>query len=292
MTKKIGILGGDLRIIYLAESLAKDNFNVYTYGLEKNEFCDKNILKCGKIDEFIENCSIVISSIPFSKDNLHIYTPFSCNIINIKETMEKLKNKTIIAGMLKPEVKDMALKNNIKIIDIMEDESLTILNAIPTAEGAIQIAMENTEITIDDSNLLILGFGRIGKLLARKLKALGANVSCVARGKKDLTWIKAGNYKAIHLKNLDKNLNNYDIIFNTIPVVILDNKKLNLLQDKNTLIIDLASNPGGVDFEAAKKYNIKTIRALALPGKVAPLTAAKYIKETLDKMLKERGNLI
>ena len=76
------------------------------------------------------------------------------------------------------------------IIDIMKCEELAVLNSISTAEGAIQIAMEETNHTLHDSNILILGFGRIGKVLAKMLNAIGANVYCEARKNEDLAWIK------------------------------------------------------------------------------------------------------
>ena len=288
MSKKIGIIGGDLRIIRLSEILAKDNYIVYTYGTEKYEFASDNIIKCNNIKNIVSNCDNIISGTPFSKDGITINAPFGSDELIIKDVLEELRNKVIIAGAIKQEIRDMADKNNIKIIDLMEDEELTILNIIPTVEGAIQVAMENTETTIYNSNCLVLGYGRIGKLLSKNLKDLGANVSCVARKEKDLAWCKVYGYKAIDLNDLDKNLNNCDIIFNTVPSLILDDKKLKLLKGQNTLIIELASSPGGIDFKKAEEYNIKVIKALGLPGKVAPLTAAKYIKYTLEKILNKK----
>lgn len=290
MNKKIGIIGGDLRIIKLSEILAEDNYIVYSYGLEKYEFKNDNILKCNSLKNIVSNCDSIISGIPFSKDGITIHAPFGSNELIIKNVLEELKNKVIIAGAVKQEIKDIACKNNIKIVDLMEDEELTILNIIPTVEGAIQVAMENTEITIYNSNCLVLGYGRIGKLLSKNLKDLGANVSCMARKEKDLAWCKVYGYKAINLKDLDKNLNNYDIIFNTVPSLILDDKKLKLLKGQNTLIIELASSPGGIDFKKAEEYHIKVIKALGLPGKVAPLTSAKYIKNTLERILNKKEN--
>ena len=101
-----------------------------------------------------------------------------------------------------------------------------------------------------------------------------------------MAWVKAYGYKPIHLNNLEDNLNKFDIIFNTIPVVILDEKKLNMI-NKNCLIIDLASSPGGVDKEIAEKKGIKTIWALSLPGKTAPITSAEYIKDSVYNVLNE-----
>lgn len=280
----IGIIGGDLRIIRLTQMLAQENYYIYTYGLDKYNFENKKIIRCKTTEEVIKNCNYIISGIPFSKDGMYLNAPFSSIQIKIDDLLKILTSQTLIAGSIKADIKQKA---KIKLIDLMEKENLTVLNIIPTVEGALQFAMEQTEFTIHSSNCLILGFGRIGKLLAKALKSLGANVSCEARKESDLAWIKAYNYKGIHLNNLEENLleNDYDIIFNTIPMMILDEAKLKLIKNKKTLIIELASAPGGIDFKKAEAYNVKVIKALGLPGKVAPLTAAKYIRETLKEII-------
>ena len=275
-----------MRIIRLAEMLTKEEYKIYTYGLDKYDFTN-NIFKCKEIGEISNNCKYVISGIPFSKDGAYVDAPFSNEQINVNEMFQKLTDKILIAGAVDDNIKQIAKTNKVNIIDLMDIEELTILNVIPTAEGAIQVAMEQTEFTIHNSKCLILGFGRIGKVLAKDLKALGAEVYCVARKERDLAWIKAYGYKNIDLDNLEENLcHKYDIIFNTVPKIILDAKKLELIRNKDALIIELASSPGGIDFKKAEEYNIKVIKAMGLPGKVAPMTAAKYIKETLDKILK------
>lgn len=287
MKNNIGILGGDLRIVFLGKILAKDGYKVYTYGIENYNFFNDNIIKCQTIDEVSKNCKNIISGIPFSKDDTYINTVFSNKKIEIEYVLKKLENKTLVAGAITRKIKDRAYQNKINLIDLMENESFTIMNVIPTVEGAIQIAMENTEFTINNSNCLVLGFGRIGKLLSKQLYNLGANVICMARKDKDLAWIKASGYKGIHINDLSENLNKCDIIFNTVPSIILNDKRLKILKNNNAnvMIIELASKPGGIDLEKAKEYNIKTISAQGLPGKVAPATSAKYIKESLDKIL-------
>lgn len=256
------------------------------YAQELYNFSENNIIKCNEINDICLKCNYIISSIPFSKDNINIYAPFSSKKLEIKNVIQKMKNKIFISGAINEDVKYLAQENNITIIDLMKNEKLTILNIIPTVEGAIQIAMEKTRITINNSNCLILGFGRIGKLLSKYLYNLGAKVSCMARNTKDLAWIKALNYNPVSIANLDNELNrNYAIIFNTIPAMILDSNKLKLIKNEETLIIELASMPGGIDFAKAEEYKINVVKALGLPGKVAPVTAAKYIKEILDEIL-------
>lgn len=287
MNKNIGILGGDLRIVNLAEMLAKDGHNVYTYGLEKANFSKHNIIRCKSLSEFSERCNVIISAIPFSKGGVYVNSPFSNKEIAIEETLEKLKNKKLIAGAISDEIKKITSKNIIDVTDLMQIESFTIMNIIPTVEGAIQVAMENTDFTMYNSNCLVLGFGRIGKLLCKRLKEFGANVYCMARKEKDLAWIKTLGYNEVYIENLENNLDNKDIIFNTIPSIVLDDSELKILKEKNSkcAIIELASKPGGIDLEKAKEHGTKIINAQGLPGKVAPYSAAEYIKETIEKIL-------
>lgn len=287
MNMDIGILGGDLRVINLAKILEKDKYTVYTYGLEKANFLETNIIRCGSFSEFSERCNVIISAIPFSKDGVYINSPFSNIEISVEETLQKLKDKKLIAGAISDKIKALASENKIDIIDLMQIESFTIMNIIPTVEGAIQVAMENTDFTMYNSNCLVLGFGRIGKLLCQRLKEFGANVYCMARKEKDLAWIKTLGYNEVYIENLEDNLENKDIIFNTVPSIVLDDSKLKILKEKSAKcsIIELASKPGGVDLRKAKEYGTKVINAQGLPGKVAPYSAAEYIKETLEKIL-------
>jgi len=282
--KKITIIGGDLRIVKLAEMLSNDGFEVYSFGLEKAERLE--CFKCTTMEEAIRNSNIIISSLPLSSNGVTINSPFSDQKIEVKELIEHLQGKTFIAGAIRQEVYQFAQGKDIKIIDMLKREDLSVLNAISTAEGAIQIAISETVKTLHGSNILILGFGRIGKILAKMLDGMGAHVACEARKNSDLAWIKAYGYDPIPLKDLDENLNRFDIILNTIPFVVIDQHNIDKIK-KDALIIDLASNPGGVDKSEVKKHDIKFVWALSLPGKVAPVTSAQYIKETLYNVLEE-----
>lgn len=284
LNKGIGIIGGDLRNVKLANLFASDNYKVGSYAIEEGEF-NKKVKQYNGIDEFIDNTDIIISSIPLSRDGTAIYTPLSKKTIYVDELIEKMKDKIFIAGEVKDYIYDLATSNNIEIIDLLKKEELAILNAIPTAEGAIQIAMQESEITLHGSNILILGYGRIGKVLSKMLQGIGANVYCEARKEEDLAMIESYGYNKVKLEELDNNLDKYDFIFNTIPYLILNKERLDKIK-KECIIIDLASRPGGVDFKEAEGKGIKALLSLALPGKVAPATAAKYIQQVIYKMIK------
>ena len=278
-----------MRIIKLAQMLAEDGNRVYTYGLEKAEELKnrKNIIFCEKLSKAIpEDVEVVIGPIPFSSNGININTPFSEKEISIRELMHYLNTKILIVGSITPDVYDKAHAAYIEIIDIMKREELAVLNTISTAEGTIEIAIANTNKIIHGSNVLILGFGRIGKVLARKMAGLSAKVTCAARKDEDLAWIRAYGHKVTNINFLGENLANYDIIINTVPHLILTKERMEYVK-KECLLIDLASNPGGIDKKTAKDKNLKLIWALALPGKVAPVTTAEFIKDTVYNILKE-----
>lgn len=304
------IVGGDLRILHLSKLLKKEGHNVKVLGFDKILQLDKNLYKeiqdlkigvANSINEASET-DVVISSIPLSIDGENIYAPHS----NKEIPLNALKRKKFIAGKITNDIINKIYENekvnilneqvdqiniktekeNITLYDILKDEPNIILNTLPTAEGAIARAIEDTTFNITNANVLVLGFGNVGKTLCKKLKDAGANVYAEARKQKDLAWIEVYGYTPIHLENLKENVCKMDIVFNTVPYMILDKSTL-ILMSKETLIIDLASKPGGVDFETAKKLGIKAYLYSGIPGKIAPKTSAEYIVKYVKEKLVE-----
>lgn len=257
------IIGGDKRFSMLATKLKQDGNNVKTFANRVEEIQEIDTIE----DIYKENYEIVVSSLPLTKDNINVYTPLSKKIITLEELKNISKDKMLITGD-----------------DIMKDEATTILNTIPTAEGAIKKAMEETTYTLMNSKAMVLGFGRVGKILCNRLKQIGMEVYCEARKDIDLAWIKAYGYQAIPLEKMKENICKMDVVFNTVPFRILDKSTL-ILMSKETLIIDLASMPGGVDYKVAEKLGIKAILASGLPGKIAPDNASEYIKEYIYRKI-------
>lgn len=291
MIKNIGILGGDERIINMAKILLKDGFNVHIYGIDE-EYLNEFELDCSvdSLEKLVQSCEIVVGPIPLSQDDKFIFTPLFKDKIEVESLIKLLsiKRLQLIASVLKQNTKRLCELYNVKYYDLYEREELAILNAIPTVEGCVMIAIEKIPITLHSSHILILGFGRIGKLLAKTLKAFESNLYVAARKIPDLTWIKALGYFPVHLEQLKNCIGKMDLIINTIPAPILGEMVLDNVK-KDSLIIDLASKPGGVDFEYAKSIGIRAIHALSLPGKVAPKTSAEYLIEALYNTFDEMG---
>lgn len=230
-----------------------------------------------------ENASLathIIVPIPFSKDAEHI----TGTAMLIKDFAKMCINKYIISGAISKAHRRVLEINNVEYLDLMELDEMAILNAIPTAEGTVMEVIKETDITIFGSNLLILGYGRLGRVVAKTFGGLGAKIYCEARSKKDLALIYSMGYNEVDLKKLNNYLDKMDIIINTVPTMMLDEKRLALLK-KDCIVIDISSKPGGVDFEAAMKLGIKAKLLLGIPSIVAPKTAAMYMKQIIDKYI-------
>jgi len=288
MNKKFTVIGGDLRNLNLAALISDDGNKVEIYGF-KNAELGVGLTESSDLRAAIDDSDVVIGPLPCSNDNETLNAPFHTSRIQINEIFKIMsKNQLFIAGRISEKIIHLAQIYNVYSIDFLEREEMAVLNAIPTAEGAIQIAMEELPITLHNCNALVMGYGRIGKLLSKMLHGIGANVHVEARKYSDLAWIKGFGYNPVHIGSVQDILPEMDVIFNTIPCVVLTNDLLLKLK-KDCLVIDLASKPGGVDFSKAKELGIKAIWALSLPGKVAPVTAAEFIKDTVYNIINELG---
>jgi len=283
---KLTIIGGDNRQKHLALILADRGITVKIYGI-KAPLHHKNIFYYPALSDELFDSEVIMLPIPYKNKNggLNI-TDFDWHVKPAAVFRLIKPGSVVIYGMKDQEIIDLSKQHSLKCFNIVEEECFSILNAIPTAEGAIQRAMEKTDFTLHGSRILVLGFGRIGKVLSRMLWGIGAKVTVAARKKEALIWIEEKGYKGIHLNELDSVLNKQNIIFNTIPAPILDRNKLEKVK-KDCIIIDLASRPGGVDFQAAAELGLSASLDLSLPGIVASKTAAEIICRVTYDILKK-----
>lgn len=288
INRTFAVVGGDLRQAHLAELLAADGHTVRAYALEQYSFSPA-VDRAFSFQELTRPIDCVILPLPVAGEAGTLNTPLSLSTCLLEEIFNLFPTgQTVVAGKVDHALFERAGHSGVRLYDYLEREEFSVANAIPSAEGAIQLAMEELPVTLHDARVLILGFGRIGKLLARDLQGFGARVTVTARKYSDLTWISAFGYRAMPTQDIAGTLADYDVIFNTIPHAVLSEARLAELKE-SCLCIDLASKPGGIDFAAAKKLGVHAIWELSLPGKVAPLTAAKIMKQTVYNIIDEWG---
>lgn len=280
------IVGGDLRFVRLAKILVREGFKVSVFGLCHPDL-PQDVKICTCLSE-IQYCPYIIGPIPFSKDGKCLYTPMCNEYISIEQFFLASQNSFVLGSVLKPSIRTLFKKHHISYCDIFDMDEIAILNAIPTAEGAIQYAMQHSEITIHNSRSLVMGFGRCGKILAHKLNALGAHVSVEARSTTDLSFISTYGYRAIPLNELKSYLGEFDFIFNTVPIRLLNASCIDLL-NPDVIYIEIASVPGGIDTSYAESHHIMVVPAPSLPGIVAPTTAADILYQCLLLILNDQG---
>ena len=285
--KIIAAIGGDRRLVEATRRFARDN-TVLCYGWDNcPDVCD-NIMPCGRLEDAVKNADIVLLGLPCSPDGKVIAAPLCDMAIKISDLMSATPKDAIICGGLLPT--DIT-ESFCKCIDYYKDELLQTGNAVPTAEGAIMIAMQETPFTVDGARCTVLGSGRISKALVPRLKGLNAEVTVAARKKSDRAYWETQGIKVCNFEKLKEILPLTDILFNTVPALVVGKTELDVFNEKG-VIIDLASRPGGVDFEYGKNTGKRIIWALSLPGKVAPVTAGRIIYNTVVSLLNEKGVIV
>lgn len=278
MTKQCLLIGGDKRHRFLAEYLLKDGFTVYCYGLERCFDLPKEAITV----DTLPAVPVTILPIPLTKDGQIVYAPYSRAPLSVEWVIDKLTPETtVFGGMMASGVQDLLKQRGITFYDYGLDEAFNRLNAIPSAEGAIEIAMHNTPFTLQGAKVCVVGFGRIGKALVERLVALGCEVTATARRAEQLDEIARLGALPLFTDDLTQS-DGFDILFNTVPAPMVHAGVLARLSPA-TLVIDLASKPGGVDFDFAAQTGIRCIHALSLPALCAPKTAAQYVYLTLQQ---------
>lgn len=278
---KWAVIGGDARMAYLTEMLAKA-------GADVSRHCAGEL---GLDKARLGGCDAVVLPVPATDGAGRIRTPLWEGEASAEAVLACLGGDSLVfAGMAGEGLLDCAARHGLKTVDYFAREELAVLNAIPTAEGAIAIALAKRPATLFGARVLITGMGRIAKMLLKLLVAFGAHVTVAARKPADRVWATCAGAEAIGFDALPDRADSFDMVFGTVPQLVITADVIARLRP-DCLIIDLASKPGGVDFKAAEKAGIDTEWALALPGKVAPKSAAGAIYTAIENSLLEMGML-
>lgn len=267
---RIAVAGGDLRMITVADMLELSGWECSRAALGEEQTSLKKAL-CG--------AEAVILPLPCVKDG-HLNAPMSNDKINIGEVFALCGKDTLVLGGGLP----FTDKTH---IDYSLLEEFQLKNAVPSAEGAVAVAIDAMKTTLNGANTLIIGYGRIGVYLAEILKGMNCKVSVIARRSYSRTLAENSGHKAYGFDD-PAVYENADVIFNTVPFTVIGERELSHLR-KGVTVIDIASMPGGVDKESAERHGIEVIHALALPGRYSPETAGRIIYETAVSILRERG---
>ena len=283
------VVGGDERQVKLCELLAHDGHVVSAFALDKAEMSGGITSGCDT-SELRNKYDCVILPVPVKSDAEYLNTPLSAYRYKADDILSLFPTgQIVVAGKVDNALFAKAGRNGIRIYDYLEREDFTVQSSVSTAEGAIEEAMKALDTTLNQKSCLIAGFGHIGKILAHYLDGLGVKITASARKSGDIAWISAYGYNAVRTAEIKEHIADYDIIFNTIPHLIFTEAVLSRAK-RNVFICDLASKPGGVDFAAARELGLKTVHALSIPGKYAPMSAAEAMRDTIYNILDEWGD--
>lgn len=281
--KTFAIIGGDKRQLYCARSLADDGYEVILGGFDK--VLSMRGVKLMSPTEAAQNAEVIILPLPSVDKEGKVPAIFSKDEVALKELSPCFSGKRVFCSMKDKVLSAVPAINPNLLSDYYAREDFVLSNAYVTAEGAVKIAMEKYEGTLNGAKILVCGFGRIGKALTRLLSAFSPKLTVSARKSEDLAAIRMLGAKAVRTERLYEE-KEFDIIFSTVPALIFRPELMAKIANE-AVLIDLASVPGSVDFEAADRLGIDYIHALSLPGKSSPKTAGEIIKDTVYTILEE-----
>ncbi|CAM3935024.1 dipicolinate synthase subunit DpsA [Paenibacillus alkaliterrae] len=289
------LLGGDARQLEVIRKLTELDALVTVSGFDGLHSSLDGAVQAEFEEQLFEGVDALLLPAVGTDDQGFIHAVFSDRQMQLTDShFAKLpKHCTVYTGMAKPYLKQLCKQNNLTLVELFDRDDVAIYNSIPTAEGALMMAIQNTDITIHGSSSMVLGFGRTGFTMARTLQGLGSKVKVGVRRSEHFARAAEMGFEPFYISGLLLYVSNIDLLFNTIPTMIITAQIIANLPSR-AVIIDLASKPGGTDFRFAEKRGIKAMLAPGLPGIVAPKTAGRIMAECLSQLILEetikRGN--
>lgn len=277
---KFLVIGGDLRQVHLANYLCDRGHSVITYGIDSAAL-SRGCIQTASFSSLMRPESHVVLPLPVTRDGSNLFLTGGDAPVSIEEFKAQLHpSNTVFGGVIPPGLARDLDALHVPYYDLMGDSAVAIRNGIATAEGAIAHAIMESDVTLHAAPTLVLGYGRCGKVLADKLKGMGADVTICTRNPIDLALGESLGYQILPFSKLKRNVGKYQFLFNTIPAPVLDAGVLDKVRGR-AVIIDIASVPGGTDFNYAKKLGINAKLCLGIPGKTAARSSGEILASAI-----------
>ena len=282
---KVALVGGDRRSALLAQLLWRDGHRVRCYALEK-ALLPAEITRDSCLPAALYGADAVILPVPAEKGPL-LNTPLSAQNLTLEELWDNLwPEQWVFGGGFGEASAARALQGGQILCDLLRRPGFVTGNAALTAEAAVGILIRESEGSLRHSRCLLLGCGRIGKLLARKLAGLGADVTVMARKAADRALIAELGYTPLEPEALEGRIGDFDLIVNTVPARVLSDAALCCVAPE-ALLLELASPPGGFNRDLARNIGLRALIAPGLPGQYSPLAAARLMRREIEAALEE-----
>ncbi len=294
----IGVIACDLRQLYMAKMLAVKGYNVQLIYSEKFEndktfkdrLCEivfeselENLRVSSDIMDILQVSDVIAGPVPMNKISEFMVLP---KFLSYLVSREHKENFLFYAGMIDNESLEILENASIRCIDYMKSDKLTVFNTIATAEGIIAEAIIHKNTNLHEAKVLVLGYGKCARTLAHKLSGLSARVTVAARNGDELEAAYSFGYRTMELSLLKDYIHGFEYIFNTIPAPVINDEMLERISS-DSIILDIASSPGGLDKNAAMKYGIPVYHSLGIPGRYAPKSSGEAVaKHLMDVIAK------
>jgi len=284
--KHLVFVGGDRRQLEVIAQITDNDASATLIGFSELGRSFSDTIFAEPSEAVFAQADALVLPVAGMEDDGRVDTSFAPQPVELKEShFQAMRPGTFVfTGIAHRVLAEWCERYSLRLVKLMELDDVAILNSIPTAEGAIAIAMQETDITLHGAKTVVLGFGRCGQTLAHKLHAMGAVVHVCASDPRDLARIHEQSLIPVPLKHIEHAVHDADIVFNTIPAMVLPAAVLRRMR-RDAVIIDIASKPGGTDFRYAERRGIKAILTPSLPGIVAPRTAGRIIAASITRML-------
>jgi dipicolinate synthase subunit A len=271
---RIAVIGGDEREPEIARNAASTGASVHGFGFPIRESGVAGVHIEATPDAAAKGADYCLFPIPLGVGHV-LYAPGASEPIVADESLlsQLAPDAHLFCGRVTPQIAASAKAVGVTVHEYDPDRELMLLRAPAIVEGAIQLAIQHTDITIHDAEVAVVGFGNIGSLLARTLIGLGARVHVAARNPIQRAGAYADGAQPLPLEDLPELAACLDMIFSTVPAQIVGREVLERLP-RGGLVLDVAPPPDHADLELAEALGHRAVWARGL-GKRAPITVGR-----------------